>query len=127
MNIPLPSIGYWSKIKHGKPEQKKELPEQFEGESELIIEDEKANNEKSPLKKWKKEIADFKEWLDQAKRWKEAKLIREYLEHIQSNTNQNNTSTQEIKDWILWARDKAAWYDPLINKEDEILGLYKND
>jgi hypothetical protein len=56
MYIPRPSNGYWSKIRHGKPVEKKELPEQFEGESELIIEGGKSNNEESPLEKFKKEI-----------------------------------------------------------------------
>jgi hypothetical protein len=29
----------------------------------------------------------------------------------------------EKTEWIAWAKDKADWYDPTINKNDSILGM----
>jgi hypothetical protein len=29
--------------------------------------------------------------------------------------------TQELKEWIIWANEKAYWFDPFTNKEDELL------
>ncbi|GAA3993002.1 hypothetical protein [Mucilaginibacter dorajii] len=51
----------------------------------------------------------FKELLTQAKRWKQAQLIREYLAAIPSPNN----------DWRAWARHKADWLDPVTMAEDE--------
>lgn len=44
--------------------------------------------------------------------------IRNYINAI---SNQNNLS-DEMKDWIKWANKKADWFDPIIDREDEILG-----
>lgn len=44
--------------------------------------------------------------------------IRNYINAI---SNQNNLSN-EMKDWIKWANKKADWFDPIIDREDEILG-----
>lgn len=42
-NIPLPYLGYWSKLKHGKPVKKVKLPTSFEGKDEIIINPSNAN------------------------------------------------------------------------------------
>lgn len=36
-NIPLPYMGYWSKIRYGKPVRKVKLPTKFDGKDEIII------------------------------------------------------------------------------------------
>jgi hypothetical protein len=36
----------------------------------------------------------------------------------------NNTLDEELKNWIVWAKDKVDWYDPLIRKEDDCLSDY---
>jgi hypothetical protein len=30
----------------------------------------------------------------------------------------NNELSEELQNWIIWANDKADWYDPLVNKAD---------
>jgi len=37
-NIPLPYLGYWAKLKHGKPARKVGLPASFTGKDEIIFE-----------------------------------------------------------------------------------------
>jgi hypothetical protein len=37
-NIPLPYLGYWAKLKHGKPARKVGLPTSFTGKDEIIFE-----------------------------------------------------------------------------------------
>jgi hypothetical protein len=44
--------------------------------------------------------------------------IRTYISAIE----QNSDLTQEVKKWILWAKQKADWYDPTIKREDEYFG-----
>jgi hypothetical protein len=39
----------------------------------------------------------------------------------------NNSLDEELNNWIVWAKDKANWYDPLIRKEDDFLSDYDLD
>jgi hypothetical protein len=29
--------------------------------------------------------------------------------------------TTKVQEWLKWANDKVDWYDPMINKDDELL------
>lgn len=44
-NIPLPYLGYWQKLKHGKPVRKVKLPTNFKGKDEIIINPSNAKSE----------------------------------------------------------------------------------
>jgi hypothetical protein len=44
--------------------------------------------------------------------------IREYVSALESS---RNLAEEDIQ-WIDWAKKKADWYDPIIAREDEILG-----
>lgn len=48
--------------------------------------------------------------------------IRAYVAAVESRTE----LTEDTKEWIKWARDKADWYDPTIAKNDELLGKRKH-
>ncbi|NVJ64653.1 MAG: hypothetical protein HWD84_10560 [Flavobacteriaceae bacterium] len=63
------------------------------------------------------ELSEFNSLLNNAQRWQQAKLLREYIEQTKSNV--------QNEDWVQWALDKADWLDPIIEKEDEILGNYR--
>jgi hypothetical protein len=59
----------------------------------------------------------FKELMNAAKRWKQAELLREYL----------NATPNPDSEWLTWANYKADWLDPNINAEDELMaGVDKN-
>lgn len=60
--------------------------------------------------------------------WDKAQRIRRFADDIESkvNTYTDKEKKEKILDWIKWARDKADWIDPLIEKEDEILGKSKH-
>ena len=66
----------------------------------------------------KNEAQKVKELLNLAEDYRIACEIRNYINAI---SNQNNLS-DEMKDWIKWASKKADWFEPIIDKEDEILG-----
>jgi len=34
---------------------------------------------------------------------------------------------EEKLQWITWAKEKADWYDPFIQKEDDYLGRYDSN
>jgi hypothetical protein len=59
----------------------------------------------------RQELKQFKELLNQAKQWKQAELIREYLAAMQNAD----------PSYLAWAECKADWLDPLTDIEDEWL------
>lgn len=70
--------------------------------------------------KRKKELEAFKSVINHSSRWQKAMDLRNYIEVVESNAIKNNKLTQELNDWLQWIKDKADWYDPLIEKEDEL-------
>ncbi len=58
--------------------------------------------------------------IDRIKHEKEEK-IRNYINAVEKNAIDQNNLTIELKNWISWAKEKTDWYDPLINKYDELL------
>lgn len=69
----------------------------------------------------KKELDDFKSLLNAAQRHNDVKLIREYIQSKQDMARRDGSISEDLKNWIEWARNKADWYDPHIEKEDELL------
>ena len=66
----------------------------------------------------RRELKDFKEFINRAKQWRQARLLREYLFSI----------PEADPDWLEWANKKADWLDPNILAEDEWLkSVNKND
>ncbi|MEQ8881391.1 MAG: hypothetical protein RLQ12_17235, partial [Cyclobacteriaceae bacterium] len=61
------------------------------------------------------EQARFKDIFTRIDRWKKSQMIREFLSIA------GNTLNKEDYDWIS---KKADWMDPLVEREDEILGKY---
>jgi hypothetical protein len=104
---------------------------------ELYAQDEKDQNERTHLwrlkleeeKRIKEEIkkrkddesAKFIKLLDLSKQYNNSLLIRQYIEVEKQKAIKTNSLTQEVQEWIKWASDKADWYDPTINKPDDIL------
>jgi len=35
--------------------------------------------------------------------------------------------TEEFKDWLGWAKQKADWYDPIVNASDKLLPNIDSD
>jgi hypothetical protein len=68
-----------------------------------------------------KERSNFQDLYKQAKRWQRARFMRDYINAVEANASDNGGLTTEVQEWLKWATDKVDWYDPLINKEDELL------
>ncbi|WP_102398913.1 hypothetical protein [Haloimpatiens massiliensis] len=60
--------------------------------------------------------------------WDKARKMREFADRLEKNITGSIDSNEktEIVSWIKWIRDKADWFDPLVSREDELLGK-KND
>jgi len=93
-------------------------------EEERLIRIEKERIEAETKKKQKEELTNFKKLLNQSERWNKAVKLRKYLNEVEAKGNQTNSLTESLKEWLDWARDKADWYDPFIEKEDKLLKVF---
>jgi len=67
------------------------------------------------------EFSKFECLLHTANRWHKAQYLRSYIQEFEQYAINTNTLDTEKEEWISWAKEKADWYDPLIEKEVEFL------
>jgi hypothetical protein len=82
---------------------------------------EKERQKQAIAEREKKELEDFKAMLAKSKRWGEAVILRNYIQEVERQNVGTNRMDQEKLEWIKWAKAKADWYDPFIEREDEWL------
>ncbi len=66
---------------------------------------------------------------DQAKDYQMAKSIREYVDAliIRKESTIYSRESEELECYINWAQQKADWFDPLVNREDPLLGRRRDN
>jgi hypothetical protein len=89
-------------------------------EASLKHEDQ-ARTEKEKLERIDRERTDFINIYGQAKRWQIARLLRDYIKAVEENASINDNLTYELQIWLKRAIEKVDWYDPLTNKEDDLM------
>lgn len=67
------------------------------------------------------ETVHFQEMETQALNWERAERIRSFIDAVEQRRGTENAPTQDEQGWLLWARAKADWLDPLIKVSDPIL------
>lgn len=78
--------------------------------------------EQSDFKKLQeKELAAFKKLAESAELWFKARIMRDYVNDVTRKVMSRGTMSEELIDWIVWAKKKCNWYDPLINAKDELM------
>jgi hypothetical protein len=68
-----------------------------------------------------KEIIKTKNLFSDAEKFDKATIYRNFINATEQRAIHENTLTEELKEWIKWAKKKADWFDPFINREDELL------
>lgn len=68
-----------------------------------------------------KEIRDFKRLIAEANQWRQAEMIRSYINQLEKNGYKKGIEPTEFVGWIEWARKKVDWLDPDIERYDEAL------
>ncbi len=74
--------------------------------------------------KWRKETERLKALEKEARNWKRAEEIRAYVAAVEAKTTREHGAIDfdgELGQWIVWARGKADWIDPLINAKRPVL------
>ncbi|MEX0997814.1 MAG: hypothetical protein WDZ45_12250 [Flavobacteriaceae bacterium] len=82
-------------------------------------EEEKIQKERQKLKD--DELSNFKTLFETATRWHKSQYLRNYIKEFESYTIKTDSLDDEKIEWIKWAKEKADWYDPFIEKEVELL------
>jgi hypothetical protein len=93
-------------------EESRKFRESFEAEQRKMEEAKKRRED---------ELKNFNQLLKTSERYDKVIALRNYIKAVKENAKSKNALTQELIEWISWAKDKADWYDPMINKEDEFL------
>ena len=71
----------------------------------------------------KEEKSKTEELMNKAADWHKANQIREYIKFIELK----NSDKEEIEEWMKWAYEKADWLDPLVARNDPLLGIRNPD
>jgi hypothetical protein len=83
--------------------------------------EEKQRLRKLAEERQKMEITSFQKAMRDACRWHEANILRNYIDHVEKQALAAEQPDEETLVWVQWAKDKADWYDPLVEKADEWL------
>jgi hypothetical protein len=102
-------------------EKRKSELARIKREEELKILQEEQRIEKEIRNRKKKEFRAFKELFIRANQLHQANILRDYIQTVEANAIRNGNNTDEMQGWIIWAKQKVEWYDPLINREDSLL------
>jgi len=78
---------------------------------------------KEELQKLKdSELENLKILMNSSELLHKAQLIRDYIIKVEQKfSKQNRPLNDEVKSWVKWANDKADWFDPLTDKEIDLL------
>jgi hypothetical protein len=108
-------------IAHLEIKGKELLEERKEREIEAKKHEEEKRKRREFEEKREIELNKFQSLLLSVSRWQQLKLIRGFIDEVESKNAEAGAISLEQAAWIGWARKKADWYDPQINGYDELL------
>ena len=88
--------------------------------------EEESKREEEIKRRKEDELVNVKKLFETASRWQKSQDLRDYIKEVENIAIKKNALTEEKQKWIEWANSKADWLDPIIAKEDAILGYYPN-
>lgn len=106
----------WLELRAQKDEEQKISSELWQKQYE-----EKRQKEKDLQILKDKELSQFEKLFNTATRWHKSQYIRDYVNEFEKHATSANTLDSEKKEWINWAKEKADWYDPFVEKDLELL------
>lgn len=68
-----------------------------------------------------REIIKTKKLFLDAEKFDKATIYRNFIAATEQNAINENNLTDELKEWIKWANEKADWFDPFTSRKDELL------
>lgn len=67
------------------------------------------------------ELRSFKGLMQEAKRWKQVMILREFLEDVRKKFTMGDVGKEGLGTWLEWAEKKVDWYDPYMETTDQLL------
>lgn len=95
--------------------------ERIESEERRKIWEEHERIERELKNRKDEEIKRFMKAFKKAQCHHHANILRAYVRTVESNAIKNDSLSEELKGWIIWATDKIEWFDPLIRHKDPLL------
>jgi intergrase/recombinase len=68
-----------------------------------------------------KEVVKTRKLFSDAKKFNKAAIYRNFINATEQKAIKENNLSEELKEWIKWANDKADWMDPTSPQQDELL------
>lgn len=100
-----------------KQEQEDEIRREVRRKEQRII-----REKEEALQRLKdNELTNFESLFQTATRWHKSQYIRNYIKEFEEFAIKSNSLDSEKQEWIRWAKEKADWYDPFIEKDIELL------
>ncbi|ESU19170.1 hypothetical protein FCR2A7T_25930 [Flavobacterium cauense R2A-7] len=90
------------RLHHIKMEEEKKIRKEFEARRD-------------------KEFARTKKLFSDSEKFNKATIYRNYIKATEEKAIAENNLTDDLKSWLKWANNKVDWFDPFINREDELL------
>jgi hypothetical protein len=112
----LADILAWIELR-AKEDKEHEIANKIWHEKQEILRQKKEELQKKKVE----ELSKFESLFHTATRWHKSQYIRSFIKEFQDFARKNNTLNEENKQWIEWAKEKADWYDPFIEKEIKLL------
>ena len=94
---------------------------------QAILREEQEKIKQEFVARREKEITKTKKLFSDAERYNKAIIYRKYIIATEHKAIKENNLTDELKDWIKWATEKADWFDPFTNRQDELLNNNDKD
>lgn len=94
---------------------------------QAILREEQEKIKQEFVARREKEITKTKKLFSDAERYNKAIIYRKYIIATEHKAIKENNLTDELKDWIKWATEKADWFDPFTNRQDELLNNKDKD
>lgn len=103
------------------------IEELFQREREQIVRIEIEREERKRLeeiarairKAKEDELKKFVDFFKAAHRWDHYMILKRYYDMIQSTSKGNDSDSN--REWLDWAKAKLDWYNPTLNREDDLL------
>ena len=101
--------------------------DRIEAERIRIIREKEERERQQFKEKRKQEYHEFLSLFSMAERLHKTFILRQYISTYEDFVKNSNEMNEEIAAKIKWAREKADWLDPFINKEDLYMDHYNKD
>ncbi|PKV51898.1 hypothetical protein ATE84_3998 [Aquimarina sp. MAR_2010_214] len=112
----LPNIVAYLELS-AKKEKEDRIKSEIRRKEQEIIEAKK----KAIQKEKDHEFAQLNNLFESASRWHKTQYLRGYIWEFEDFLKTNNSLDSKKKEWINWAKEKADWLDPFVEKELKLL------